>query len=508
MRRLLDLISGSERKNDIRAAKLDDQLRQSENPLCVVAKSFDDYRQLTPYLDASPYDCLIVFLAQMPEGDIESESATSMAGNTVILQLDEFPIHAESGNNLKMPVLVMDGNGGQDFIDLTEHILPYQNRIGRILHPAHLAKFQVGGLRNHVLKYGLMGAGSVMCNAIIARLLAEVTPAPAGQMAQWCMWQHLSICNEINNIPEHIGADQMRISNIQPGLLSVHVAETIDTLDSQHAFVLPAVPSNIHYADRLLSLHSVPRQSDIRTFQDQGGRVAVMLRHPLDILLSYATKAVGLPASDLLEKRRTELLTDPVFKDRSLWLIEAFFEELGPNSDLMSVFRYEDMLHDPENFIRTAAAFLGLEPEKTTVEELCAQIGTTDLGPPGAHHFYKPGVGKWRNNLPPDYMSDCRIRNLVTSSEKFGYSSWPASSATPENSNTKANIPGDFWHVPLFYFNLDEVQKQAEQENRVWQHENIIMVRTDKTEIEREIADNFQSYAKQSALLNVLFGCL
>jgi len=149
-----------------------------------------------------------------------------------------------------------------------------------------------------------------------------------------------------------------------------------------------------------------------------------------------------------------------------------------------------------------------MEPDKAAVEELRGQIGTADLGPPGAHHLYKPSVGKWRDNLPPDYMSDRRIQDLVTSTEKFGYQSWPAESSGHDSSNARANIPGDFWHVPLFYFNLDEVREQADQENRVWRHGNITMVRTDKTEIEREIADNFQSYAKQNALLNVLFGCL
>jgi len=361
MRRLLDLISGSERKNDIRSVTHDGKLRQSENPLCVVAKTVDDYRQLAPYLDASPYDCLNVFLARMPEGEIEPESATHMAGNMAFRRLDEFPVHAEGNRIPKMPILVMDGNGGQDFVDLTELILPYQNRIGRILHPAHLAKYQPDTLQNHVLKYGLIGAGNVMCNAVITRLLADSAPATSGLMAQWCMWQHMAICNEINEIPKHIGADQMRISNLQPGLLGVHVAETVDTLDSQHAFILPTVPSNIHYTSPILSLHSVPCEADIRAFQSQGGRVAAIIRHPLDILLSYATKAVGLPASDTLEKRRAELLKDPVFKDRSLWLIEAFFRELGPTSNLMGIFRYEDMLHDPESFIRHVAAFLELE---------------------------------------------------------------------------------------------------------------------------------------------------
>jgi hypothetical protein len=138
-----------------------------------------------------------------------------------------------------------------------------------------------------------------------------------------------------------------------------------------------------------------------------GAGLVLVVRHPLDILVSVARK-VSIGGVDLVgrEEVLVPFLNDLVRYYRS-------FESISP--DQMLMLRYEDILTDLPGAAGVMSAFVRRwRPDALDATAIHDQLLGADVGAVG--HRWQPGVGKWKRFLPSSIsqlIANARVPDLV-----------------------------------------------------------------------------------------------
>ena len=162
------------------------------------------------------------------------------------------------------------------------------------------------------------------------------------------------------------------------------------------------------------STHQVPSPETIRFYADKGYASIVVVRHPLDILTSLASK---------FSRGDARLTPGRYIADRA-WLrgtaslLADFYRPALPFANQINIVRYEDCLANPIGFVQRVGQVLGLEVSEVDAEEPASMVGTKEFSP---RHFNRPGTDKWRDFFTPDLLDAVRDAGIWDVFEPLGY---------------------------------------------------------------------------------------
>lgn len=262
----------------------------------------------------------------------------------------------------------------------------------------------------HVLIYGLMGSGNIVTKNVLKRLRGRNSIPATRKLA---ISQRREIDGAFLALCEALGATfHVGLGNGGPWELNGLIERNDDSL------IIPHVPGPPVLSHQAVMTHALPRSSDIEAFQRRGGTAYALIRHPLDVLVSQATKCVPHDSADRIA-RRDEILRDPRWITVNAFAIETWWSRFAELRGELQVLRYEDIIEEPRAFVEQLAEQVGCVEEDQR-EAAASIVGTTELGTKG--HFFRARAGTWEEIVTDRQTAYFeRVRPLAAS---FGYD-WP-----------------------------------------------------------------------------------
>jgi hypothetical protein len=296
----------------------------------------------------------------------------------------------------------------------------------------------VESVRGQVLAHGLPGSGNVILQHILAAVRG---PLEGFDMAKHLAFEaHIATVGAFERLARRLGAAAWHGPGYsRPRYLNASAAGPDD------AVIFPAIKSRAFLAEAVYGTHALPEREDIARYREGGGKVVVVLRHPLDVITSFATKHVPRQHADR-RAARDRMLADPAFVGSFAWQVEAFWERFREVEGSVVALRYEDLFHAPRILLNHVAAFLDRELTGDLIDTLLAKIGTAELAAPG--HLFQARTDAWRGSLPPEMLGFLeRVRPLAS---VYGYD-WPsAGEYRPPSPSAAFHVAAySFWHPTL-----------------------------------------------------------
>ncbi|MEM6750176.1 MAG: hypothetical protein AAGA57_03425 [Planctomycetota bacterium] len=152
-------------------------------------------------------------------------------------------------------------------------------------------------------------------------------------------------------------------------------------------------------------------------FQHRGFRTALIVRHPLDVLISNAAKLTAGPQG----RDPLALLDHPGWLESMLRPLTAYFRHYADLRHRVTLFRYEEALQCPAVFVRRAAEMMGLELDDDRVDNLWAKIDGKPVSKLGKGHFWRPGAGKYAEFMQARHIDALRASGLVDAAHALDY---------------------------------------------------------------------------------------
>jgi len=179
-------------------------------------------------------------------------------------------------------------------------------------------------------------------------------------------------------------------------------------------FFVSALPLNHQsWANPIHSSHAKLLIQDLKEFRLTNTDVIQVVRHPLDNLLSIVSKIAFYSATSSLVVRDaviSKLLnTDPWFY--TLFdAIQAYYENICKNRELMKIIKYEDLFENPKRTTQKMATYLRRSISEVEASKIYSSLANKTFVENG--HRWKPGSDKWKRYIPRKYQSFLDRSNL------------------------------------------------------------------------------------------------
>ena len=179
-------------------------------------------------------------------------------------------------------------------------------------------------------------------------------------------------------------------------------------------FFVSALPLNHQsWANPIHSSHAKLLIQDLKEFRLTNTDVIQIVRHPLDNLLSIVSKIAFYSAPSSLGLRDvviSKLLnTDPWFY--TLFdAIQAYYENICKNRELMNIIKYEDLFENPKRTTQKMATYLRRSISDDEASKIYSSLASKTFV--GNGHRWKPGSDKWKRYIPRKYQSFLDRSNL------------------------------------------------------------------------------------------------
>jgi hypothetical protein len=208
--------------------------------------------------------------------------------------------------------------------------------------------------------------------------------------------------------------------------------------------------------------HELPSRESYAFYAEQGFQVLPAVRHPLDTLVSFASKldpasaerVRGAAATTGISPNETacriRLASDTWLLDHTALLLRFY----GPIAEMAGhdrLVRYEEALENPIRYVTTLARRLGVDVESGTVAEIASMIGHQEFAP---GHFNRPAVGKWRQHLSERQLELLRPTGLFEIFAVFGYAEQYKMDIGREA--LQPSRPAE--HLPILYSTIDALK--------------------------------------------------
>lgn len=298
------------------------------------------------------------------------------------------------------------------FLDLLSEFRTHYGLPNRIIHPAAFAEMHLYR-RPRFLVTGLPGSGNMIAQTLYLEMI-KGRQAPAFSsldqgligLASAYYW---SLHNLLRSGLEQHGAVLWHVSPWETAYGAM-VTGPASGIGAWHISGLP-LRSHIWSVDLSFS-HEAPTNQTITYFTRNGFKIISLVRHPLDVIVSNAAKIcrdIGLYDPGLLLSHRDwyRSMVDAVASH-----LDSILEHQGR----LQVFRYEDLLTDPVEYLSKVQEVLGVEVDPVQMQSIWAQFGLKPLPTALGRHFWKPGEGKWRTYMNPmqkDILSRSRLPELA-----------------------------------------------------------------------------------------------
>ncbi|MEM7680336.1 MAG: hypothetical protein AAF288_00105 [Planctomycetota bacterium] len=152
-------------------------------------------------------------------------------------------------------------------------------------------------------------------------------------------------------------------------------------------------------------------------YQHRGFRTALIVRHPLDALVSNAAKLTNGPSG----RDPLSLLDHPGWLESMLGPLTAYFRHYAGLLERVTLFRYEEAMQCPAEFVRRAAQMMDFDPTDDQVNRLWAEIDGKPVSHLGQGHFWRPGAGKYAEFMQERHIQAIRASGLTEAAEALGY---------------------------------------------------------------------------------------
>lgn len=181
---------------------------------------------------------------------------------------------------------------------------------------------------------------------------------------------------------------------------------------AERAGVAFAVPSHRHHALPNFSTHSRPTRPLLDYLAAASAPCVVVVRHPLETLLSHANK-IARPSRPLFD--------DPRFLDHIAANFADWHAHLLANRDRVQVVRYEDLTARRVDVLRALTKWVGVPVSDGEAAALYDSCLNRNLPSSVPTHFYRGGNDKWRSEYQPDDLRRVRARVPDEQFTAFGY---------------------------------------------------------------------------------------
>lgn len=286
-----------------------------------------------------------------------------------------------------------------------------------IFHPSALidrVKVDLGG----VICSGYPGSG----NMVLQSVLTHITGLTQRQneLDKHAYLRDISL-SYLNSVITYIEANLFRY-----GLSRIDVSPTFQNNTSlfcyfgenqRHELALNNIKLNSFAWSTFWSgTHEPPNTANLNFYKNLGLQFLCMIRNPLDILVSLAAKQTAW-----MGFRHPEvLLANRSWVNTTVASLAYYFKCIVDNSNAIDIVRYEDVISNLAGFVAHIASITHNNITKDNVayivDKIHGQSLTHDRG-----HFWKPGVDKWRQYLPPSAIETISKSNLLEFARELGY---------------------------------------------------------------------------------------
>jgi hypothetical protein len=317
-----------------------------------------------------------------------------------------------------IPVVLTDIEPGDKntIIQTINHISKGSKR--KVIHPAAFYDLYTSPHINKVGIFGLPGSGNMIFQTILTDVLPIASLDDTEVDLKWFMscyhnfWvkfieSELSVSHWVT-VPVHTGFSGLMFSLTPKGADSL-LNPTIKDFIYIAGFPIQAVA----WSDRFISNHEflVPSTEDY--YVSHGARPVVILRHPLDIILSIANK------TDSPYKH----LNDRKWLDNISKIVCFYFNGYASlkQSQTTKFVRYEKLLTKPTNTIVNLSKDLGVIITKGKAEELWKKYGLKPIPATSVTHYNEPSINKHKNYFHQKHLKIFQANGLIDAAKKFGY---------------------------------------------------------------------------------------
>lgn len=178
-------------------------------------------------------------------------------------------------------------------------------------------------------------------------------------------------------------------------------------------FRLYGLPSRFYAMTNLHMTHEPLTAETLDFFRKRSLEIIVFLRHPLDIIISCASK--------LSRQEPETVLSSPAWFASMIDILSRYFANYLEAKESITVFRYEDLLEEPIAHILRLAKAVNRNLSDQTASDLWERFGFKSLDPNSPQHLWRPGTNKWAQYLTPWHMDLLKKSELIGLASEFGY---------------------------------------------------------------------------------------
>jgi len=311
-----------------------------------------------------------------------------------ILPLPELCHHQEAITNLPLFVCPTGTLGFLEELALIRSVVgPELFDVLKLLHPAAAFDLQDFSFPGRLAHFGMPGAGNIVFQNVFNPLFEEQEPS-YNEREKFFIDQTMKhrstlalafsdiiepyiprATKLLHGVPAGFGRSMFQIANKK--------AENISTDVPCSNFTYISNISTKRYAwSPFLASHEFPTPEAIANYRRLGVPVLVVVRHPLDLIVSIVRKYTD---------KLSRFLAMPEFFLGIARCVKDYFDYIEHSRAQIQIFRYEDLTTDPIPTIQRMRELIGLETSKEQGLQLWEKIGFRELAP---GHFSGGGYGK------------------------------------------------------------------------------------------------------------------
>ncbi|MFA5166920.1 MAG: sulfotransferase domain-containing protein [Candidatus Omnitrophota bacterium] len=320
-----------------------------------------------------------------------------------------------------LPVIIAPGLGYEAFekcigkIRCVEdsHSSLESGKKARVFHPCSALEGHQYNLSGRTLCLGFPGSGNVLVQTIMSRLLPKIqdriyslpisgTLVPDHQQ----MWKTLIqtklnvSSEEVVFLPQDMGHVSLRVTCQDGRFLDLY---DINCPHWHTAYIIPG--------------HVLPSVDETVEWTLRGGSIVIVLRNPLDTIVSCAAKLLRPPS---------RVLSDLAWFRRAATALSLYLDDITTLPESKLVLRYEDLMETPLEQIKRLAEFLGAKIADQEIDTIWSEVGMKPLASLKAfhrtqNHFFRPGAGKWIQYLDIRHATIVEESGLRKQMEVLGY---------------------------------------------------------------------------------------
>lgn len=335
-----------------------------------------------------------------------------------VLGIEEF--YSLREKHRAIPILIADAYdsyGPDGFIRSLNMLYNRINHEGPAIHPVFISELVRLNFSGYVYINGFPGSGNVVSHHIIKKLMELNGGCRLDERERFFKraseFHNRSIINVFNSYFNiYATANYPKGSDFRGDFLFLEHEGPCG--DYVHLFGARSKP---YFSPEFHASHELLRETTITRFENLGFSTCVVIRNPLDVIVSNAAK---FPINSKREKRPSLLINDLEWFESMIVNIGKCYKNFIDNKDKVFFVKYDDLMENPIRTIKNLAVSLDIEVTEAQCRDIWSEFGNRNLN--DKHfHCWRPGSGKWKEFIGAKQIEMFRASKLADYSEQLGY---------------------------------------------------------------------------------------